>query len=69
MISFKPLRKNLDLKGLSPNALYDKGIISTNVATSINKDRPISFANLEKVCNYLDLKVEEAIVIEKDLDS
>lgn len=66
MISFKPLRNYLESKGLSPNALYEKGVISTNIATSINNDRPISFANLEKVCNYLDLKVEEAIVIIKD---
>jgi len=66
MISFEPLRKHLDSKGLSPNSLYEKGVISTNIATSINQDRPISFANLEIICNHLGLKVEEAIVIIED---
>jgi len=66
VISFEPLRNYLDLKGLSPNALYEKGLITTNIATSINNDKPISFGNLEKICNYLDLRVEEAIVIVKE---
>lgn len=66
MISFEPLRRELKARRLSPNKLYTEGIITTNVATAINNDIPISFDNLEKICNYLEIPVEKAIVIVED---
>ena len=63
MISYSPLREYLSGKGLSPNRLYTLGVITTNVATAINKDIPISFENLEKICVHLDIPVERAIII------
>jgi len=66
VISYKPLRDYLSKKGLSPNQLYEKGVISTNIATSINKERPMSFENIEKICVYLDIPIEQAVVIIPD---
>lgn len=66
MISFKPLRDVLRNRSISPNKLYTEGIITTNVATAINNDIPISFENLEKICRHLDIPVEHAIKIVKD---
>lgn len=63
MISYKPLREYLSSNGLSPNKLYEEGVISTNIATSINNDRPMSFENIEKICTYLGIPIERAIVI------
>lgn len=63
MITFEPLREVLKERGLSPNKLYREGVITTNVATAINNDIPISFGNLEKICKYLDIPVERAIKI------
>lgn len=63
MISFEPLRKVLKDRKLSPNKLYEEKVITTNVATAINNDLPISFKNLVKICKYLDIPVEEAIKI------
>lgn len=66
MISFEPLRKVLKDRKLSANRLYTEGVITTNVATSINNDIPISFDNLEKICVHLDIPVEQAIKIIRD---
>jgi len=66
LITFKPLRNELKLRGLSPNKLYTEGVITTNIATAINKDRPISFDNLEKICRYLGIPIEKAIKIDED---
>lgn len=66
MITFKPLRNELKARGLSPNKLYTEGVITTNLATAINNDRPISFESLEKICRYLDIPVEKAIKIIED---
>lgn len=66
MISFEPLRNELKSRKLSPNRLYVDGVITTNVATAINNDIPISFDNLEKICRYLDISVESAIKIVED---
>jgi len=66
MISFSPLRKELKSRNLTPNKLYTDGVITTNVATAINNDIPISFDNLEKICRHLDIPVSKAIVIVED---
>ena len=66
MISYKPLRDYLEKKGMSPNQLYERKVITTNIATSINNDIPISFKNLEKICVYLDIPIEQAITIIPD---
>lgn len=63
MISFNPLREYLKRNGTNTHHLYKEGIITTNVMAAINNDRPISFANLEKICRYLDIPVEKAIEI------
>jgi len=68
MISYQPLRDYLKENKLSPNKLYELGVITTNVATAINNDIPISFGNLEKICTYLDIPVERAIVIVPEKD-
>ena len=66
LITFDPLRSVLKERNLSANKLYTEGIITTNVATSINNDKPISFDNLEKICRYLDIPIEKAIKIVED---
>jgi len=66
LITFDPLRSVLKERNLSANKLYTEGIITTNVATSINNDKPISFDNLEKICRYLDIPIEKANKIVED---
>lgn len=63
MISFKPLRNHLKDVGITTHQMFEKGIITTNIMAAINNDRPISFGTLEKICRYLDIPVEKAIVI------
>lgn len=66
MISYKPLRLYLEKIGSSPNRLYTEGIISTNIATSINQNRHMSMENLEKLCLHLEIPIEQVIEIIPD---
>lgn len=69
MISYKPLRDYLKRNKLSPNRLYADGVITTNIATAINKDLKMSMDNVEKICLHLNIPIEQMLVVLPSEDS
>ena len=62
------LNQVLEDKGISQNQLAKDTGISVETIRNFknNKTTRISFDVLEKVCNYLNCKIEDVICLEKD---
>ncbi len=65
-ISYAPLRKYLKENNLSPNKLYESGVITTNTATKINNDIPMRLSTIDGLCQYLKLPIEQVVEIIPD---
>lgn len=65
-ISYEPLRSHLKKNKLSPNKLYEDGVITTNIATKINNDLPMNITTIAKICVYLSIPIEQAVRITKE---
>lgn len=65
-ISYEPLRRYLKKNKLSPNKLYEDGVITTNTATKINNDLPMNISTIAKICVYLGIPIEQAVRITKE---
>lgn len=53
-LNYKPLWILLAKKGLKKTDVIDMAGLTTNVMAQMEKDKPITFKNLEKVCKALD---------------
>lgn len=65
-ISYAPLRKYLKENKLSPNKLYELGIITTNTATKINNDQTMNLSTIDTICQYLNVPIEQVVEIIPD---
>lgn len=53
-LNYKPLWIQLAQKGLKKTEVIVMAQITTNVMAQMGKDKPITFKNLEKICNALE---------------
>ena len=63
MISYQRLRSLLDSRGISFRTLRAECGITSNCATDLNNDRPVSIERLAVICVYLDVSIEEVVEI------
>ncbi len=60
-LNYKPLWVQLIKKDLMKIELIKMAGITTNVMANMGKNKPISFKNLEKICNALDCTPNDVI--------
>lgn len=63
MISFEPLRKLLSKRGISFRQLTRDCGISSNAAVALNNDRSVRLDVIVVICGYLDVPIEDVVVI------
>lgn len=63
MISYKPLLHMLvDIDMKLTNVVKDSGL-SSNVVTKINNGESITLTSVEKLCKYLNCKIQDVVEI------
>lgn len=63
MISYKPLFKLLLDKGMTKTQLREEIGFSTSALAKMSKGEYVSLETIEKICKYLDCKIENVIEI------
>ena len=63
-LNYKPLWIQLAKKGLKETDVIAMAGLTTNVMAQMGKDKPITFKNLEKICNALDCTPNDIISFE-----
>ena len=63
-LNYKPLWIQLAKKGLKKTDVIAMAGLTTNVMAQMGKDKPITFKNLEKICNALDCTPNDIISFE-----
>ena len=66
MISYKPLYETMKKKGVSTYKLINEFGVSRSLIDRLKHNKPISTVTLNDLCTFLDCKVEEILVYEKD---
>ena len=66
MISYKPFYKTLKDKGITTYKLINTFGVSRSLLDRLKHDMPISTVTLNDLCTFLDCKVEDILVYEKD---
>ena len=59
--SYNPLWKTLIDKKLKRTQLIELAGISTHTLSNMSKDNTISMDSLEKLCDYLDCRIEDIV--------
>ena len=62
MISYTPLFKTLEDKGIVISSLRDHGIHPSTVA-SINSNKSVKLEKIEKICKVLQVPIEKVVEI------
>ena len=65
MITYDKLWKLLIDKKMTRTELREKVCFSTNTLAKLSKNESVTVATLEKICLYLDCKIEDAIEMKK----
>lgn len=63
MYSYHPLRTLLKNRGMSVKSLMRDVGFSTNVAVALNNDKPVTIENLTAICRYLNVPIDQVVVI------
>ena len=64
MISYKPLFHTLLEKGICMDKLRQDGVISSITMAKFKKGESIMLSTAEKICTYLDCKIEDIVKFE-----
>lgn len=65
-ISYSPLNILIDTKGYSLQKLVELEVISDFAARSIRKDDPVSLKQIENICVFFNVSIEQVVRISKD---
>ena len=66
MISYEPLYRTLQQKGISTYKLINHFGISRSLLDRLKHNKPISTVTLNDLCTILECKVEDVLVYIKD---
>jgi len=61
MLSYKPLWKTLINKDLKKTQLVESRILSWTLISRMLNNQPVSLSTVEKICTYLDCKIEDVV--------
>lgn len=65
MISYDPLWKLLIDKKITKTELREKVGFSTNTLSKLSKNESVTLSILEKICLYLNCKIEDVVEIKE----
>ena len=65
MISFKPLRKLLEKRGISFRQLARDCNLTSNATVALNNDQSVRLEVIVTICEYLDVPIEDVIKIKR----
>ena len=68
-ISFEPLWKTLESRGLSKRELAERSNLSRNTLFQISKNESVTLETILKICNALDCEIYEVIECRYDSQS
>ena len=63
MISYDPLWKLLIDKNMTKTELRENVGFSTNTLAKLSKNESVTLSTLEKICLYLDCKIDDIVEI------
>ncbi len=66
MISYEPLYRTMKEKGITTYKLINQYGVSRSLIDRLKHNKPISTVTLDDLCTFLDCKVEDILVFEKD---
>jgi putative transcriptional regulator len=66
MITFNPLKKTLENRGISKYYLIEKGVLTYADLTRIETDHNYTLKFIDKICRVLNCKVEDVIEFRED---
>jgi putative transcriptional regulator len=66
MITFNPLKKTLENRGISKYYLIEKGVLTYADLTRIETDHNYTLKFIDKMCRVLNCKVEDVIEFRED---
>ncbi len=65
-ISYSPLMGILEKGGYSLNKLVELGVISDYASRLIRANKPVNLIQIESICDYFDVPIEQVVHITKD---
>lgn len=65
MISYDPLHKTLEERGLTMNEMRKNKLLNSRTIARINKGQSVNLSTIEKICVYLDVPIEKVVRITK----
>lgn len=69
MISFDPLWKTMEEKGITTYTLINKYGINPRTINNLKHNKSITLYTLEKLCGILDCQAEHIVIFKPDLES
>ena len=66
MISYEPLYKTMKEKGVTTYRLIHTFGVSRSLLDRLKHNKPISTVTLNDLCTFLDCRVEDILVYQKD---
>ena len=61
MLSYKPLWKTLIEKDVKKTELVNRKILSWTLIDKMKKGGALSLSTVEKICQYLDCRIEDVV--------
>jgi DNA-binding Xre family transcriptional regulator len=65
MISYDPLHKTLEERGLTMNEMRKNKLLNSRTIARINKGQSVNLSTIEKICVFLDVPIEKVVRITK----
>ena len=66
MITYKPLYETMKRRGVSTYKLINEFGVSRSLLDRLKHNKPISTTTLNDLCSFLDCRVEDILIYEKD---
>lgn len=66
MITYRPLFITLAKKDMELNDLVRNGVVSTATQAQFKKNNYVSLSTVAKICNFLDVPIEEVVEVKRD---
>lgn len=66
MISYNPLFKTIEKKGISLYSIEQSVGMSPRVTAKFRKNERVSLETIEKICIYLDVPIEQVVEVIRD---
>ena len=66
MISYEPLYRTMQKKGITTYRLIRDFGVSRSLLDRLKHDKPVTTQTLDDLCRFLDCRIEDVLVYKKD---